>query len=76
MSKQAQLIECIIQDVIKFIVVDYQVEFDDAMKKFYISEVFDKLQDGETGLYIESSSYVYAMFEEELSVGKLIQREI
>ena len=38
------------------------LEYDEAMNKFYNSEVFEKLQDKETGLYCESSSYVYELF--------------
>jgi len=32
------------------------------MEQFYNSEIFDKLQDSETGLYTESASYVYELF--------------
>ena len=38
------------------------LEYDEAMNKFYNSEVFEKLQDKETGLYCESSSYVMTFF--------------
>lgn len=41
----------------------------------YNSLVFDKLTDVETGLYKESSSYVYMLLRDELNEGALIQEE-
>jgi len=76
MSKQKQLIEYMIQDIITFIVKDSNIELDVAMNQFYNSKVFEKLQDVETGLYLEGSAYVYHLFEIELQNGRLIQKEI
>ena len=55
---------------------DQNIEYDEAMNKFYNSEVFEKLQDEETGLYLESSGYVYDLFKDELNFGHIIQAEI
>lgn len=76
MNKHIQLVEFIIQDLICLIVEKDKIEFDQAMRYFYASETFEKLQDFETGLYIESSSYIYELYQEELEVGKIVQREI
>lgn len=76
MSKQDQLIEYIVQDIVDMITIDQGVEYDDAMNKFYNSKVFEKLQDIETGLYIESSEYVYDLFKDEINFGHIIQAEI
>ena len=54
MSKQDQLIEYIVQDIVDMLATDQNIEYDEAMNKFYNSEVFEKLQDKETGLYLES----------------------
>ena len=35
------------------------VEYDEAMRIFYNSEVFEKLRNPETGLYLESPAFVY-----------------
>lgn len=67
MSKQEQLIEYIVQDIVDMFSSDQNIEYDEAMNKFYNSEVFEKLQDKETGLYMESSEYVYDLFERLLS---------
>ena len=67
MNEQKQLIEYMIQDVVDMLATDQNIEYDEAMNKFYNSEVFEKLQDEETGLYLESSGYVYDLFKDELN---------
>lgn len=76
MSKQDQLIEYIIQDIVDMFATDQNIEYDEAMNKFYNSEVFEKLQDKETGLYLESSEYIYDLFKDEMNFGHIIQAEI
>ena len=76
MSKQDQLIEYIVQDIVDMLTTDQNIEYDEAMNKFYNSEVFEKLQDKETGLYLESSAYVYDLFRDEMNFGNIIQAEI
>lgn len=76
MCKQSQLIEYIIQDIIDMFTTDQNIEYDEAMNKFYNSEVFEKLQDKDTGLYLESSEYVYDLFKDELNFGHIVQAEI
>ena len=76
MSKQDQIIEYIIQDIVDMLATDQNIEYDEAMNKFYDSEVFEKLQDKETGLYLESSEYVYDLFKDEMNFGHIIQAEI
>lgn len=75
MTKQEQLIEYNIQDIIEYIVQDFRLEYDQAMKIFYNSQTFDKLMDIETGLYLESSAYVYGIFQDERNFGNLVQVE-
>ncbi len=58
------------------IVKEQGIEYDKAMEIFYSSQTFAKLNDTETGLYLESSDYVYALFQDELNFGKLVQAEI
>ncbi len=76
MGKQEQLIEFCIQDIIEYIVTDKGVPYDEAMNRFYSSETFTKLTDAETGLYLESSAYVYDLYKNECENGKLVQFEI
>ena len=76
MSLQQQLMEYIIQDIIEMLTVQQEMEYDEAMNKFYNSEVFEKLIDEETGLYLESPDYVYDLFKDEMNFGHIIQAEI
>ena len=76
MSKHDQIIEYIVQDIVDMLATDQNIEYDEAMNKFYNSEVFEKLQDKETGLYLESSEYVYDLFKDEMNFGHIIQAEI
>lgn len=76
MGKQEQLIEYIVQDIVDMLSSDQNIEYDEAMNKFYNSKVFEKLQDKETGLYVESSEYVYDLFKDEMNFGRIVQAEI
>ena len=76
MGKQEQLIEYIVQDIVDMFSSDQDIEYDEAMNKFYNSKVFEKLQDKETGLYMESSEYVYDLFKDEINFGRIVPAEI
>ena len=71
MNKKDQLKEYIIQDIVCNIVEDFDIEFDEAMNRFYNSQTFDKLLNSETGLYLESSAYVYGIYQHEVKTGTL-----
>ncbi len=76
MSDKEFLIEANIQDIIKYIVTDFGVSVREAMRRFYMSEIFEKLQETKTGLYLESPAYIYELYKNEAKNGKLIQEEI
>ena len=76
MGKREQIIEFLIQDIVDMIAEDQNIEYDEAMNKFYYSEIFEKLQDQETGLYLESPEYIYDLFKDEMNFGHIIQAEI
>lgn len=76
MTKQDQLMEFCVQDIIERTVKEQNIDYDEAMNLFYSSQTFLKLNDIETGLYLESSDYVYTIFQDELNFGKIIQTEI
>ena len=48
----------------------------EAIFNFLREEVFEKLIDEETGLYLESPNYVYDLFKDEMNFGHIIQAEI
>ena len=75
MDVKKELIEGIIQELVKFLCEDKSFTIQKSMDIVYNSSVFDKVYDVETGLYKESASYVYELLIDELNDGKLIQKE-
>ena len=58
-----QLIEFNVQDVVKLIVEEEHCSVTDALHAFYSSRVFRGLLDPETGLYLQSPSYLYELYK-------------
>lgn len=48
------------------------MDMSSAIDLFYKSETFEKLSDESTGLYIESSVYVYEILQSEIKMGKIV----
>ena len=69
------LVEGITKDIISYLMQDNGYDLSTALKEFYNSETFAKLSDEGTGLYIESSAYVYEILKEELMYGKILIRQ-
>jgi hypothetical protein len=64
--KQKQLIEYAMQDLVAMLVERKGLAIQDAMKILYHSDFHGKLQDIETGLYLEGTEYLYGILIEEL----------
>ena len=76
MSKQEQLIEYITSDLVSFIMEDSKISLNEALQQLYTSQTFAKLNDVETGLYLESPLYVYDIYKTEKEFGHIVQQEI
>lgn len=63
--KQKQLIEYATQDLVAMLVEREGRSIQDAMSIVYHSWLHEKLQDVETGLYLEGSEYLYGLLMEE-----------
>ena len=50
---------------------DEGYELPETLGVFHNSETFAKLSDEDTGLYIESSVYVYDILKSEIKYGKI-----
>lgn len=75
METKKILIEGITQDIIKYLCEDNNITIEEAMDMVYNSDVFERLSNENTGLYRESSSYIYELLKDELADGKIIQKE-
>ena len=76
MEKEQQMIEYMVQDLVEMLTESQNIEYDDAMRIIYASEIYEKLLDVETGLYRESPGYVYALLQDELNFGHIVQAEL
>jgi len=76
MSKIKALVEGVTHDLIAYLMDDSRISIEQAMESVYNSALFDKLSDPETGLYRESSAYVYTLLKDELEYGRIIQTEV
>lgn len=72
MNKRMQyLVEGITKDIIVYLMQDYGYDLPTALKEFYDSETFEKLNNEASGFYIESPAYVYEIFKDEMKYGRL-----
>lgn len=62
-NKQQAMIEMSTQDIIVQIVEEENLSIDEAMNKFYTSVAFEKLNNPETGLYLEGPDYLMEYFK-------------
>ena len=76
MDKKGQLIEYITQDLVAYVAEEFGLSVKEAMNRVYLSKLYEKLLDTETGLYLEGSGYVYGILKDELKYGRLVQMEI
>ena len=76
MSKEQQMIEYMVQDLVEMLTEAQGIEYDVAMRTIYESQIYEKVVDIETGLYRESPSYVYGLLQDELNFGHIVQAEV
>ncbi len=65
MDKVDWLIDSLTKQIAEFIVEDEKIEYDEALRKLYSSQIFAKLTDKETYLYREGAAYLYQYYLEE-----------
>ena len=65
MDKADWLIDSLTKEIAGFIVHDEKIDFDEALRKLYSSQIFEKLADKKTALYREGAAYIYQYYLEE-----------
>ena len=58
--------EEIVKDLISRLMEERGLTMQEAFDKVYNSRLFEKLNDPKTGLYFQSSGYVYSYLQEEI----------
>lgn len=76
MSKPEMLMEYITQDIVAWLMDDEHLTMEEALRLFYTSETFGKLNDPDTGLYLDAPISVYRLFQDEQVNGQFVQNEI
>ena len=66
------MINARIKDMAMWLMEDFKYSLEEALDCVYNSELFEKLQDLETGLHYESSGYNYELLKDELKYGKIV----
>lgn len=61
------MMEGICKDIVGYLMEDYGIDMDEAMRLLYNSDTIKKLQDERTGLYYQSSGYVYDYLRDEIN---------
>lgn len=56
-------------DLVEMLTQDFGMSMQEALDVFYNSETYVKLNNPATGLYFQSSKYVYSYLKNELSTG-------
>nr|WP_302830896.1 hypothetical protein [uncultured Bacteroides sp.] len=73
MTKEQQfLVDNIVEKLTLLVMEDFHVNMIDALDMVYNSQLYEKLVDPETGLYLGSSLYNYSYLKKELTTGKII----
>lgn len=58
-------------DLVELLMKDFNLDYKEAMGILYDSDLYAKLSDPATGLYFQSSLYVYSFLKSELQKGVL-----
>ncbi|MBS1321584.1 MAG: hypothetical protein HP046_17220 [Parabacteroides sp.] len=71
MSDSDYLIENIAKDIVLLLMEDFNMDMKTALHTLYTSDTYTKLQDTKTGLYFQSTRYVYDFLKNEIKSGKM-----
>ena len=65
-KEQDFLIQNIISQVVSYIAEDNEITIENALQIFFSSELSKKIEEIETGYYLESPSYIYEILKKEI----------
>lgn len=60
------IVRSIVDEMVSFLMEDYNMPMLEAFDKIYNSKIFEKLQDKGTGLYLRSAAYTYEHLKKEI----------
>lgn len=71
MSQENFVIEELVKELVLRLIDEKHLSMRDALDAVYNSETYTKILDTRTGLYSQSTAYVYDYLDNELTSGKL-----
>ena len=63
--------EAVSADLTELLSKDFRMTITEALDTLYGSETYTKLCNPDTGLYFQSTQYIYTILKEELKTGKI-----
>ena len=63
--------EAIAADLAELLSKDFGMNISESLDTLYNSETYSKLNNPATGLYFQSSQYVYSFLKNELATGRI-----
>lgn len=71
MTPETFMIEELSKEMVLLLVEEHGMKLEDALRALYTSDTYARLTDLHTGLYAQSTAYVYEYLEHELSTGRM-----
>lgn len=65
------MVECTARDLASMLIEKHGMDVEDALNTLYNSDTYAALKSPETGLYAQSSLYVYDYLNNEITLGKM-----
>lgn len=63
--------EALVTEVIMMLIEKKGMDMKSALECFYNSDTYEKLSNPESGLFFQSSGYVYTFLQTEITTGKI-----
>lgn len=71
MSKEQFMIEELVKELVLKLMEDRKIAMMEALGLVYNSDTYEKILDLETGLFSQSTAYVYEILSRELNEGRI-----
>lgn len=72
MSRDSFMIEELVKDLVLKLMEEQKMSITDALDSVYNSDTYEKILDLGTGLYSQSTAYVFDILKRELKEGKIV----
>ncbi len=72
MSQESFMIEELVKDLVLKLIEEQKMSISEALDAVYNSDTYAKVLDLETGLFSQSTAYVYSILQRELKEGKIV----